>query len=63
MHGNSKERNNSNQSGLFRQAGVLVEVLDGAVQERDPLLELRIQSLLKEFPEAEDDTHDGHSLE
>ncbi len=33
------------QSWLFRQACVLVEVLNGAVQERDPLLQLSVEGL------------------
>jgi hypothetical protein len=50
------------QSRLLRQAGVLVEVLDGAVQEGDPLLQLRVEGLTKELSEAEDDADDGHPL-
>ena len=38
----------------MRGAGMTVEVLDGGGEEGDPLLQLVGQSVLQEFPEAED---------
>ena len=50
------------QRWLFRQACVLMEVEDGAVQERDSLLKLRIQGFLQKLTEAQDYSDYCHSL-